>query len=110
MKWKSDVTINTVLFAIKHKDLRIHLHDIVHMCYIREEDTIFWRQYGWVIYLQCDISNVTEDELTIFLSTLIHKTRQADSIPALHPKPWSKEKEVWDMNETDHNEENYCAF
>ncbi len=44
------------------------------MYYIREEDIVFRRHYGWVIYAQGDVPGVEEDKVTIFLAvTLIKK-------------------------------------
>ncbi len=74
-KWKTDRAVNQVLFSNKYKDLRFVLPDTGHMYYISEEDIVFQRCYGWVIYAQCDMPGVEEDEVTICLVvTLIQKT------------------------------------
>ncbi len=63
--------MNQVLFSNKYKYL-CFFPDTGHMYYIREEDTVFRRCYGWVIYAQFDMPGVEEDEVTISLAmTLI---------------------------------------
>ncbi len=49
-KWKTDGAVNKVLFANKYKDLRFVLPDAGHMYYMCEEDIVFQRCYGLVIY------------------------------------------------------------
>ena len=80
-KWKVDGAVNKVLFANKYKDMHFVLPDTGHMYYIWEEDVVYRRRYGWVIYAQCNVPGVEEDEVTIFLAvTLIQKTDQAAGI------------------------------
>ncbi len=67
-KWKVDVAVNKVLFANKYKDMHFILPDTGHMYYIREEDVVYRRRYGWVIYAQCNVPGVEEDEVTVFLA------------------------------------------
>ncbi len=87
-------------FLTKYKDLRFVLPDPGHMCYICEEDIVFQRCYGWVIYAQCDIPSVQEDEVTIFLDvTLIHKTPQANCVKVMHPEQGTNCNSVWDLDE-----------
>ena len=101
-KWKEDGAVNKALFANKYKDMRFVLPDTGHMYYIREEDVVYRRRYGWVIYAQCDVPGVEEDEVTIFLAvTLIQKTDQAAGIQVLHPEPGSQRDKVWDPNDPD---------
>ncbi len=70
------------------------------MYYIRDEDIVFRRHYGWVIYAQCDVPGVEEDEVTIFLAvTLIQKTPQADGVKVMHPVEGSDCDRVWDPDE-----------
>ncbi len=99
-KWKTDGAVNRVLFSNKYKDLRFILPDTGHMYYIRDEDIVFQRHYGWVIYAQCDVPGVKEDEVTIFLAmTLIQKTPQADGVRVMHPVEGSDCDRVWDPDE-----------
>ncbi len=80
----------------------VALPDTGHMYYIREEDVVYRRRYGWVIYAQCNVPGVQEDEVTIFLAvTLIQKTEQAAGIQVLHPEPGSQRDKVWDPNDPD---------
>ncbi len=70
------------------------------MYYICEEDIVFQRCYGWVIYVQCDVPGVEENEMTIFLVvTLIQKTPQVDGVKLIHPEVGSDCDRVWDPNE-----------
>ncbi len=70
------------------------------MYYIREEDIVFRRRYRWVIYAQCDVPGVEEDEVTIFLAmTLIQKTPQVDGVKVMHPVEGSDCDRVWDPDE-----------
>ncbi len=46
-KWKTDRAVNKVLFSNKYKDSHFVLPDTGHMYYIREEDIVFRRRYGW---------------------------------------------------------------
>ena len=88
------------MFCNKYKDLRFVLPDTRHMYYIREEDIVFRRCYRWVIYVQCDVPGVEEDEVTIFLAvTLIQKTPQADGVKVMHPVEGSDQDRVWDPDE-----------
>ncbi len=55
--------------------MRFVLPDTGHMYYIQEEHVVYRKRYGWVIYAQCNVPGVEEDEVTIFLAvTLIQKT------------------------------------
>ncbi len=57
------------------------------MYYIHEEDIVFCRCYGWVIYAWCDVPGIEENEVTIFLAvTLIQKTPQVNGVKVMHPK------------------------
>ncbi len=99
-KWKADRAVNRVLFCNKFKDLCFVLPDTGHMYYIHEEDIVFPRHYRWVIYAQCDVPGVEEDEVTIFLAvTLIQKTPQDDGVNDMHPVEGSDQDRVWDPDE-----------
>ncbi len=99
-KWKTNGAANKVLFSIKYKDLHFVLPDIGHMYCIHEEDIVFERHYGWVIYAQCDVSGVEEDEVTVFLAmTLIQKTPQVDGVKVMPPVEGSDCDRVWDPDE-----------
>ncbi len=99
-KWKTDGAVNWVLFSNKYKDLRFVLPDTGHMYYICEEDIVFWRHYGWVIYAQCYVPGVEEDEVTIFLVvTLILKTPKVDGVKVMHPVEGSGCDRMWDPDE-----------
>ncbi len=66
---------------------------------------MFRRRYGLVIYAQCNVHLVEEDEVTIFLAvTLIQKTDQAAGIQVLHPEPGCQRDKVWDPNDPDGEE------
>ncbi len=65
-KWKTDVAMNKVFFSNKYKDLSFDLPDSGHIYYIHEEDIVFRRHYGWVIYAQYNVPGIEEDEVTIF--------------------------------------------
>ncbi len=70
------------------------------MYHIREEDIVFRRCYGWVIYAQCDVPGVEKDEVMIFLTvTLIQKTQQVDGVKVMHPVEGSDQDRVWDPDE-----------
>ncbi len=70
------------------------------MYYIHEEDIVFCRCYGWVIYAWCDVSGIEENEVTIFLAvTLIQKTPQVNGVKVMHPKQGSDCDRVWDPGE-----------
>ncbi len=58
--------MNKVLFSNNYKDIQFVLPDTDHMYYIGEGDIVFRRCYGWVIYGQCDVPGIEEDEVTIF--------------------------------------------
>ncbi len=104
-KWKVDGAVNKALFANKYKDMRFVLPDTRHMYYIQEEDVVYRRRYGWVIFAQCDVPGVEEDAVTIFHAvTLIKKTDQAAGIQVLHPEPGSQRDKVWDFNDPDRND------
>ncbi len=84
--WKTDGAVNWVLFSNKYKDLHFVLPDTGHMYYISEKDIVFQRHYWCVIYVQCDVPGVEEDEVTIFLAVaLIQKTPQVDGVKVVHP-------------------------
>ena len=52
-----------------------------------------------VIYAQCDVPGVEEDEVTIFLTmTLIQKTPQVDGVKVMHPVQSNCDR-VWDSDE-----------
>ncbi len=71
---KTDGAVKRVLFSNKYKDLCFVSPDTGHMYNVLEEDIVFMRCYGWVIYAQCDVLGNEEDEVTIFLAiTLIQK-------------------------------------
>ncbi len=60
------------------------------------------RRYDWVIYVQCNVPGVEEDEVTILLAVaLIQKTDQAAGIQVLHPEPDSQRDKVWDPDDPD---------
>ncbi len=97
-----DRAVNKVLIANKYEDMRFVLPDIGHMYYIWEEDVVYRRRYGWVMYAQCNVPGVEEDEVTLFLAvTLIQKTDQAAGIQVLHPEPGNQRDRVWDPNDPD---------
>ncbi len=63
---------------------------------------VYRRRYGWVIYAQCNVPRVEEDEVTIFLAvTLIQETDQAAGIQVLHLEPGSQRDNVWDPDVPD---------
>ncbi len=65
-----------------------------------EEDIVFQRHYGWVIYAQCDVPGVEEDEVTIFLAmTLTQKTPQVEGVKVMHPVEGSNCDRVWNPDE-----------
>lgn len=67
------------------------------MSCIQEEDIIFRESFGWVIYAQCDVPCVEEDEVTAHLTvTLINITPQGNDVKAQQPKEGSNENKVWD--------------
>ncbi len=47
------------------------LPDTGHMYSIWEEDVVYRRRYGWIIYAQWDVPGVTEDEVTTFLAVTL---------------------------------------
>ncbi len=57
--------VNKFLFSNKYKGLSFVLPDTSHMHCIHKEDIVLRRHYRWVIYAQCDIPGVEEDELTL---------------------------------------------
>lgn len=65
-KWKTDGAVKKVLFSNKYKDLCFVLPNTGHRYYICEEDIVYRRCLVWVIYAQCDVPGVEEDEVTIF--------------------------------------------
>ncbi len=99
-KWKTDGTVNKVLFSNKYEYLHFVWPDTYHVYYICEEDIVFLRHYGWTIYAQCDVPGVKVDEVTIFLAvTLIHKTPEAVCIKVKHPEQGSDHDRWWDPDE-----------
>ncbi len=94
-KCQKDGAVNKVLFTNKNKNLHFVLPDTGHMYFTCEEEIVFRRHYGWIIYKQCDVPGVEEDEVTVFLAvTLINKTPQPDRVKVLRPKPGSHNDRV----------------
>ncbi len=63
---------------------------------------MYRRRYDWVIFLQCDIPRVQEDEVTIFLANnLIEKTDKVARIQVLHPESGSQRDKLWDPDDSD---------
>ncbi len=67
IKVESRLRCQKVLFANKYKDMFFVLSDTGHMYYYKEENVVYQRRYSWVIYAQCGVPGVEEDEVTIFL-------------------------------------------
>ncbi len=66
---------------------------------------VYRRRYGWVVYAQCNVPGVEEDEVTIFLAvTLVQKIDQAAEIQVLHPEPGSQRDKEWNPNDSDGEE------
>ncbi len=75
--------------------MRFVFPDTGHMYYIWEEDLVRRRRYGLVIYAQCNVLGVEQDEVAIFLAVILNKkTEQADGIQLLHPEPGSQRDKV----------------
>ncbi len=97
-QWKTDGAMNRVLFSNKYNHLCFILPDTDHMYFIHEEDIVFRRHYGWVIFAQCNMTGFEEDEVTIFLAvTLIQKTPQI--VKVMHPEEGINYNRVLDLNE-----------
>ncbi len=79
--------------------------DTGHMYYIQKDNAVYRIRYSWIIYVQCDVPGVEEDEVTIFLAvTLIQKTKHATGIQFLHPEPGNQRDKLWDPDDPDGEE------
>ncbi len=100
VKLKTDSAVNKVFFSIKYKDLHFVLPDTGLMYYICEEDIVFRRRSGWVVYAQCDVSGVEEDEVTILSLLLWYKKNpQVDGVKVMHREEGSNCDRVWNPDE-----------
>ncbi len=89
-KWKTNGAANKVLFSNKYKELCFIFPDTGHIYYICEEDIVFQRCCGWVIYAQCDVTGDEDDQVaTSLAATLIHKNPQANGVKVMHPEECS---------------------
>ncbi len=98
-KWKTDGAVNKSYFLISIKIYTLFCIILV-ICITYMKRILCSKGAGWVIYAQCDVPGVEEDEVTIFLAiTLIQKAIQVDGVKVMHPEEGSDCNKVLDPDE-----------